>query len=94
MRANCNLIIRSSSARKGVALLKKSEELKKGSATKRDEKANETGEKAKSSLMRALKTGSWNICPECGYRTQDLELTFCMHCGKKLAGAPQTRSSA
>lgn len=70
---------------KGVALLKKTEDLKKGSAIRRDEKVNETWQRAKSSLMAALQTGSWSLCPECGYRTQDPKLTFCMHCGKKLA---------
>jgi tetratricopeptide (TPR) repeat protein len=71
---------------KGVALLKKTEESRqKGVLIRGNKQMGETWAKAHSSFMEALKTGfSWSLCAECGYRTKNPELNFCMHCGKKL----------
>lgn len=78
---------------RGVALLKKMEELReKGFVARRNERVKETQEKAYSSFMQALKAGfCGGLCPECGYRTRNPELSFCMYCGKKLLTARRSK---
>ncbi len=71
---------------KGVALLKNVEEVKKSSMIfRKEERIKELSLKSHSSFMQALEKGlSSKLCPECGYKTRNLELGFCMYCGKKL----------
>jgi tetratricopeptide (TPR) repeat protein len=72
---------------KGVTLLKNIEKIKRSSMVfRKDEKIRDLSLKAHSSFMQALKNGlSSKLCLECGYKTSDPELGFCMYCGKKLA---------
>jgi len=72
---------------KGVTLLKNIEKVRGSSMVfRKEERIKELSMKAHSSFMKALKNGlNSKLCLECGYRTRNPELGFCMYCGKKLA---------
>jgi tetratricopeptide (TPR) repeat protein len=71
----------------GVTLLKDIEKVRKKSmAFRKSERMKELSMKAHSYFSQALKKGlQSSLCPDCGYKTQNPELAFCMYCGKKLA---------
>jgi tetratricopeptide (TPR) repeat protein len=71
----------------GITLLKTIEEVRgRGIVFNKEERIKELSMKAHSSFMQALKSGlSSKLCLECGYKTSNPELGFCMYCGKKLA---------
>ena len=71
---------------KGVTLLKNIEKVRGSSMVfRKEERIKEISMMAHSSFLRALKNGfNSKLCPECGYKTQNPELGFCMYCGKKL----------
>jgi tetratricopeptide (TPR) repeat protein len=72
---------------KGVTLLKNIEKVRGSSVVLRKEKKiDDLSLKAHSSFMQALKNGlNSKLCLNCGYKTSNPELTFCMYCGNKLA---------
>jgi len=71
---------------KGITLLKNIEKIKRSMSFRKEEKSEELSLKAHSSFMQALKNGfSSKLCLNCGYKTRNPELGFCMYCGKKLA---------
>ena len=71
---------------KGVTLLKNIEKIKGSSMVfNKEDRIKELSLRAHSSFLRALKNGfNSKLCPECGYKTRNPELGFCMYCGKKL----------
>jgi len=71
---------------KGVTLLKIIEKVRGSNMVfRKEEKIKELSFKAHSSFMQALKNGLGSkLCFNCGYKTRNLELDFCMYCGKKL----------